>query len=97
MYNETAILYKETESVNDIGDTVSVKSAKRVFCRVRSIGMKETYQALAVGLKPELSLVLADYLEYDGEKKVEYDGVIYNVIRTFRREGKNEIELVVNR
>ncbi len=55
-----------------------------VFCEVRSIGMREFYQANATDFHPELKFVLADYLDYNGETLAIYDGDLYRILRTYR-------------
>ncbi len=55
-----------------------------VFCNVRSIGMREFYQANATDFHPEVKFVLADYLDYNGETKAIHDGQLYRIIRTYR-------------
>ena len=44
-----------------------------VFCSIRNIGQKEFYEASALDIYPEIKFVLADYLNYNGEKLVEYN------------------------
>ena len=95
LYNDVITLLGETTCVNAAGDRIKERTEREVFCKVKSVGMRESYQALAVGLKPELVFVLADYYDYEEEKKVKYDGTVYNVLRTFRNGV--EIELVVTR
>lgn len=96
MYNEAIKLLRTEYKKDAAGDTIEILTERTVFAEVRSVGMKETYQALAVGLEPELTFVLADYYDYENEKYVEYEGRRYTVIRTYRK-GNNEIELVVSR
>ena len=55
-----------------------------VFCSVRSIGMKEFYQANATDFHPEVKFVLADYLDYHGEPMAIHDGQLYRILRTYR-------------
>lgn len=60
-----------------------------VFCGVRSIGMREFYQASASDFHPEVKFVLADYLDYSNEPRVKYTGDlavpgVYRVLRTYR-------------
>lgn len=83
--NEIIYLIKQTRSTDEYGDPVISQSSRQVFCRVDSVGMKEFYQAASTGLKPELKFVLADYLEYQGEQLVEYDGAVYHVLRAYRK------------
>lgn len=68
---------------------------KVVFCGLRSITQAEFYQAYATDLKPEIKFVLADALDYDGERLIKYDDVLYRVLRTYK-VGR-ELELVVTR
>ena len=94
--NEILKLIQQTQSVDDSGDPVLTEVSRReVFCGIRSIGQKEFYQAQAVGLQPELKFVLADYLDYNDETLVEYNGQLYRVLRTYR--AGQEIELVCYR
>lgn len=96
MYNDVIALLTITETVNDIGDLVETVAKKEVFAQIRSVGMKESYEALAVGLKPELTFALADYYDYDDQEFIEYNSVRYRVQRTYRK-ASNELEIVVTR
>lgn len=98
--NDVITLLAEEKSVNEYGDTTLTITERRVFVKTKSIGQSEFYQSQAVGLKPEVKFVLADFLDYKGEKKLKYKPFggreeIYNVIRTFR-DGYM-LELVCNR
>lgn len=60
-----------------------------VLCGVRSIGMREFYQANASDFHPEVKFVLADYLDYSSERLVKYEGDlapagVYRILRTYR-------------
>ena len=88
-------LIEQTRGVDDYGDPVITESARDVFARLGSIGQKEFYQAHAVGLQPEIKFVLADYLDYEGEDLVQYEGQRYRVLRTFRNG--QELEITVYR
>ena len=93
--NEILILILQTQSADPYGDPVVAEESREVFGRLGSIGQVEFYQAHAVGLKPELKFILADYLDYEGETLVEYLGQRYRVLRTFR--SGQELELVLYR
>ena len=96
MYNDVLTLVKESYSTNDFGDRVAAVLTRDVFCEVKSVGMKEKYQAQAIGLLPELTFVLPDYSEYADEQKIIYQEKEYRVIRTYIKD-THEIELVVTR
>lgn len=89
--NDVITLIKQTHSVDDYGDPLVAESTRDVFARLGSIGQQEFYQAHAVGLKPEIKFVLADYLDYEGESHVQYEGQRYRVLRTYRKGQELEI------
>lgn len=86
--NEVLTLIKRTPGTDEI-------SKREVFCSLRSVGMREFYQAHAVDIRPEAVFVLADYLDYEGETLADHDGQRYHVLRTYRTG--QELELVVVR
>ncbi len=92
---EVLTLIQQTHGVDDYGDPKITEVRNDVFVRLASIGQKEFYQAHAVGLQPELKFILSDYLDYNDEKLVEYEGQRYRVLRTYRTG--IELELVVYR
>ena len=91
MYNEVINLRSYNETTNEYGITNRTVNDREVFAELHSIGQSEFYQAQANGLKPTLKFVLADYLDYQDEKEVVYDGKIYSVLRTYRDHNKIEI------
>lgn len=93
--NEILNLIQTAETADEYGDRVVEETSRRVFAKLGSIGQKEFYQAQAVGLQPELKFVLADYLDYNGEQLVDYNGQRYRILRTFRKG--QELELTVYR
>ena len=88
--NEVAILIKRTYD-----GATRVENQREVLCGFRSIGMKEFYSANSTDFRPELKLVLADYLDYDGETMAEYNGQRYRILRTYRTG--TELELTLER
>jgi len=72
------------------------ETTRMVFCTVKSIGQTEVYQARATGLNPELKLILAHDFEYRGEKRCEFEGVRYEILRTYVTEADG-IELTLQR
>jgi SPP1 family predicted phage head-tail adaptor len=99
--NEIAILVQQIQTTDEYGDPTVAEVQRSVFCREASIGQKEFYQAHAVGLQPEIKLVLADYLDYNGEQLVRYAPKgqtypqLFRVLRTYRTG--QELELVIYR
>lgn len=88
--NDVAVLIKR-----EYQGATRVETKREVFCGFRSIGMKEFYSANSTDYRPELKLVLADYLDYDGETMAEYNGQRYRILRTYRTG--TELELTLER
>lgn len=86
--NEIAVLIKR-----EYDGATRVETKREVFCGFRSIGMKEFYSASSTDFRPELKLVLADYLDYDGETLADYNGQRYRILRTYRAGQELELTL----
>lgn len=100
MFNEIIKLMTETETTDVYGDAVKTFTERQVFAEVRSISQTEFYQAQAVGLKPEIKFVIADFLDYKGEQLLKYTPFgeteqTYEVLRTYR--DKINLEIVCRR
>lgn len=67
----------------------------KTWCTPKSIRMSEAYQALSVGMKPELTLEIRQE-DYSGQTRVKYGGIVYRILRTYRT-GRSKIELVLYR
>lgn len=81
--------------MNELLTLISEEGTRTVFCSLRSIGQKEFYEAQAMDFYPEMKFLLTDYLDYNDEQLVEYNGKRYRVLRTFRTG--QELELIVTR
>lgn len=99
--SEIATLVHRLQGADEYGDPTITETGRTVFCREASVGQKEFYQAQAVGLQPEIKLIIPDYLDYQGEPFVRYTPKgqtleqLYRVLRTYR--AGLEIELVCYR
>lgn len=95
-------LLEERTVVNEYGDPEKVITRRTVPAYEKSVGAKEFYQAFAVGLKPEVKFVIANYLDYHGEQMLEYtpfgqdETVLLRVLRTYHAEN-DELELTCYR
>lgn len=84
------------EGIKDENGNVSyLKGYRTVMCKVRSVSSREYYSAGTQDLKPELVFVISHYADYEGEKEIDYDGVRYVVMRTYR--SGDAIEITVTR
>lgn len=87
LWCDVAKLISITKTVDDIGDTVETEVKKQVFVNKKSIRQSEYYQALSVGLKPELMLEVRT-IDYSDEKVIEYNNKNYNITRVFTKNGE---------
>ena len=95
MKSNVITLISEVPAAHGVG--VEPDEARRtVYCTVRSIGMTEAYQAMGIGLNPELKVILAHDFEYGGEPICELSGVRFRILRTYITE-TDGIELTLQR
>lgn len=100
MFDDVIKLLSTTDTVDEYGDTVSTIEEHQVFAEVKSIGQNEFYQAQALGLKPEIKFVIADFADYGGQKQLKYTPFggteqTYDILRTYRN--KINLEIVCKR
>ena len=94
MHNDVIYLLSTENQINEVGDMIETTKKTMRLAKVKSIGQSEFYQAQAQGLKPEIKFVLADCLDYEGQEELIYNNIRYKILRTFKAEDKNEIEIV---
>ena len=94
MYNEIIFLVAKTSTTNNVGDSIQMEVRAMRFAKLKSISQNEFYQAHANGLKPEIKFALPDVLDYEGQEEIIYNNFRYKVLRTFKPEDSNEIEIV---
>lgn len=88
-------LIQEAPRAHGVGEEPA-ETRRKVYCTAKSVGMQETYQSMAIGLRPEIKLVLAHDFEYKGEKRCEYQGERWKILRTYITEADG-IELTLER
>ena len=96
MYEATAKLYKETgRTLDDYGNEILTYSNREVYVYPRSVYRAEFYAAAQAGLHPSITLTMTNIADYEGEKIAEFDGKIYNVVRTDWNGSRDSINLVL--
>lgn len=95
MFNDIAYLCREVITQDEYLNEISSFEKTMVYVQPRSIGSAEFYRAATTSFKPAITLVLADYYDYNDEPIVEYEGKLYDVIRTYRKN--NRLELVLQK
>lgn len=56
---------------------------RKVYAVMRSVGMRETYEAMSHGIMPERVFDLAAPEEYRDEKYLMWNNDLYRVVRTY--------------
>lgn len=97
MFNQVISLLKIKSGKNTDYELENEITTREVFCELSSITQKEFYQAQAVGIQPELCFLLSDYLDYQNEECIEFEGTRYKVIRTYKPKNSNSIEIYVSK
>ena len=88
------------------GNELIQETRRELLCRTYGVNRNEFYAAAAVNLRPEITVRLSDFVDYEGERLAEYHGELYTIIRTYRDAGSfhhrsgmdpNGIELILQR
>ena len=91
----TVTLIRESPGAHGVG-TDPDEIRRKVYCTVKSVGMQEAYQAMGIGLSPEVKVILAHDFEYRGEETCILNETRYKIIRTYITEADG-IELTLQR
>lgn len=90
-FDRELILLAEEIVEDELNNQIPKEIRKSVLCHKKSVGRTEFYAASTSGLTPDIVFVMYDF-EYSGERKVEFEGIKYSVIRTYST-GLKEVEL----
>lgn len=82
-------LISTTYTVDEYGNQISTDTTRTVFCKVRSVGRTEFYQAAQDNLYPSIVVSISHYKDYLGEKALlhtDWTGTErrYVITRTYR-------------
>lgn len=95
MYEGIAILKSYGEpTFDEYGNEIENIQDTTVYVEPRGVYASEYYNAAQIGLKPSLSLYMANLADYAGQQMLEYEGRIYNVIRVDRSRNRDGITLI---
>ena len=95
MYDGVATLIAYGEPTFDtLGNEIIPQIETEVFVQPRGVYQAEYYNAAQVGLKPSLSLYIANRVDYHEEKVLIYEGRKYAVIRVDWSAQRDGITLV---
>ena len=95
MYDSIATLKGEpTVTYDEYGNEVITYSNNEVFVMPQGVYQSEYYNAAQAGLHPSITFRLTDKEDYNGEKLIEWNDVLYNVIRTDWNAQRDSISLI---
>lgn len=89
-------LIKEVKARDAYGVMRQTEQSRTVFARTRSITRQEFFDAGRNGLNPEMEFVIFQG-DYEGERKIGYNGLTYAVYRTYHVPGTDDLEIYVKR
>ncbi len=95
MYDSTAILKSNPVTTYDTAGNESITyTDRKVFVQPRSVRRAEFYSAAQTGLHPTISFDLTFRGDYNGERLIEWNGKLYNVIRADWNAQRDGLSLV---
>lgn len=95
MYDSIAILKSNPQtSFDEYGNEMITYTDQQVYVMPRSVYQSEFYNAGQLGLQPSITLTLTNRADYNGEKLLEFEGKLYNVIRPDWTAQRDSISLV---
>ena len=82
-------LISSTYTIDEYGNQIEVPSYRTVFCKVRSVGRSEFYQAAQGDMHPSIVVTISHYKDYLGEKALMHTDWTgkerrYAINRTYR-------------
>lgn len=92
MEETTCILHGEKKTTDSIGQCITEKTDRKVFCKKQSAGAKEFHEAALTGLIPQY-VIRVFFGDYEGERYATLDGRPYHVYRTYRKGDTMELYL----
>ena len=95
MYDSIATLKgAPTTTYDEYGNEVITYQDNQVYVMPRGVYSAEFYNAAQAGLHPSITFVLTNRADYNGERLLEFEGKLYNVIRTDWTGQRDSISLI---
>lgn len=95
MYDSVATLKGVPVSTYDeYGNEVIAYTDKTVYVQPRGVYHAEFYNAAQSGLHPSITFMLTNKADYSGEKLIEWEGKLYDVIRVDWTAQRDSISLI---
>lgn len=95
MYDSIATLISYgTATYDTYGNEILQETTTDVFVQPRGVYQSEFYNAAQLGLKPSITLFIANKADYSGQKILTFEGKEYAVIRVDWSAQRDGISLV---
>ena len=95
MYDTIAyLLGPTTTSFDTYGNETITYNKRKVYVMPRGVYQSEFYNAAQAGLHPDITFVMTNRADYKGERLIEYESEVYNIIRNDWNAQKDKISLV---
>ena len=95
MYDDTATLKAYgTPTYDEYGNEIPTIIETEVFVQPKGVYSSEYYNAAQLGIKPSITLYIANRLDYDGQKELTFKGRDYSVIRVDWNAQRDGISLI---
>lgn len=78
---------------NRYGQEIETVEWREVYAEVMSVSRAEFYSASMANIRPTCVFAIADKDDYKDEKQIWYNGITYDVIRTYRGRDSYRLEI----
>ena len=89
-HNTVVFLIAVTIIEDELGNQIEQETERKVFANEMTVSQGEYYNAASAGLRPQKMFEVYTF-EYQGEEKLRYNSVKYQIIRTETRGEKTRI------
>ena len=95
MYDSIATLKgTPVPTYDEHGNEVMAYTDKDIYVQPRGVFNSEFYNAAQAGLHPSVTFVITNKADYSGEKLIEWEDKLYNVIRVDWNAQRDSISLI---
>lgn len=95
MYDSVATLKGvPVPTYDEYGNEVITYTDKDIYVQPRGVFHSEFYNAAQAGLHPSVTFVITNKADYSGERLIEWEGQLYNVIRVDWNAQRDGISLI---
>ena len=85
---------ESSKTYDEYGNEKITYEKRKVYVMPRGVYSSEFYNAAQAGLHPEITFEMTNRADYNGERLIEFEDVVYNIIRDDWNAQKDKISLV---